>query len=114
MPWLERLSGAVVRRRAAAPAPAPAPATPPPALLLEGVETVVEEADEEKEKAGRDADGVVALAVSTAEKEKGLASLLSTGPADSGGVAVMVLGNGISCKLATAGEIGWAVRGVSR
>lgn len=58
--------------------------------------------------------GVVAFAVSAAEKEKAFVSLLfSTGPADSGGVAVMVLGNRKSCSPATAGEMGCAVRGVS-
>lgn len=60
-----------------------------------------------------DTDGVDASAVSAAEKENDFASLLSTAPADSGGVAVIVLGNRKSCKLAIAGEMGCAVRGVS-
>lgn len=59
--------------------------------------------------------GRVADAVSTGLKEKTLFSLvlLSTGPADSGGVAVMELGNRTSWRLAMAGESGCAVRGVS-
>lgn len=44
-----------------------------------------DDADLEAEEEG-------APAVSAAEKEKGLVSFSSTGPDDSGGVAVMVLG----------------------
>lgn len=59
------------------------------------------------------ADGVVAPAVSAVEKENDFVSLFSTGPADNGGVAVIVLGNRNSCMAAAAGETGCAVRGVS-
>lgn len=52
--------------------------------------------------------------LSTVANKKDFVSVLSTGPADSGGVAVMVLGKTISCwRLDTAGEMGCAVRGVS-
>lgn len=51
-------------------------------------------------------------AVSLGEKEKMRAMFGSAGPADSGGVAVMVLGKFTS--LETVGERGWAVKGVSR
>lgn len=68
-------------------------------------------ADEAEGTAGR-----VEAAVSAGLKENTLFSLLvllSTGPADSGGVAVMELGNRTSCRVAIAGESGCAVRGVS-
>lgn len=58
--------------------------------------------------------GSVEAAVSAGLKENTLFSLLlSTGPADSGGVAVMELGKRTSCRFAIAGESGCAVRGVS-
>lgn len=44
-------------------------------------------------------------------KENVRASLLSTGPAESGGVAFMRLGITISCEIGD--DTGWAVRGVS-
>lgn len=59
-----------------------------------------------------DADDDAALAVSAAEKENGLVSFSSTGPDDSGGVAVMVLGSCID-GAAIPGDSGCAVRGVS-
>lgn len=55
-----------------------------------------------------------AMAVSSAEKENGLGSVSSTGPEESGGVAVMVLGNWTGTGAAAPGESGWAVSGVSR
>lgn len=52
--------------------------------------------------------------VSAGWKEKTRDSLLlSTGPAESGGVAVMELGKRTSWRFATAGEMGCAVSGVS-
>lgn len=66
-------------------------------------------AEEAEGTAGRVED-----AVSAGLKEKALFSLLlSTGPADNGGVAVMELGKRTSCRLVIAGESGCAVRGVS-
>lgn len=49
--------------------------------------------------------------VSAAANVKTVGMLASVGPAESGGVAVMVLGKAIS--IGTAGEMGLAVRGVS-
>lgn len=61
-------------------------------------------------------DGTVLTApgpvVSLDEKVKTRGTVGSTAPADSGGVAVMVLGKPTS--FATAGDRGWAVTGVSR
>ncbi len=51
-----------------------------------------------------------AAEVSAEEKLKALGALGSTGPADSGGVAVIVLGKFISSG---RGEVGWADKGVS-
>ena len=61
-----------------------------------------------------DEDGAalgISRAVSMGEKEKMAVAADSTGPADIGGVAVMVLGKDSS--MATGGDRGWAVSGVS-
>lgn len=96
-----RLSGTVARRRMVLEE-----------VVLETVEMVVK-LDVAVNVVEVMSDGVVAFAVSAAENENAFVSLFSIGPAESGGVAVIVLGNRNSCKLATAGEIGCAVRGVS-
>lgn len=89
---LETQSEAVARRRTG--------------VLAAGIVCAAEEAE--------GTTGRVEAAVSAALKENTLFSvLLSTGPADSGGVAVMELGKRTSCKFAIAGESGCAVRGVS-